>query len=52
MVLPAMRIPRREYEEGSLERARHRRGGKVSTGHDTLYTAVRVLVVGKNPGGG
>jgi hypothetical protein len=32
--------------------AQHRRGGKVSTGHDTLYTAVLGLAVGINPGGG
>jgi hypothetical protein len=51
MVLPAMRIPRREYEEDSRERAQHRRGGKVSTGHNTLYIAVRVLAVGENPRG-
>jgi hypothetical protein len=52
MVLPAMQISRREYAEGSQERVQHRRGGKVSTGHGTLYTAVRVLAVGINPGGG
>jgi hypothetical protein len=52
MVLPAMWIPWREYVEGSRERAQHRRGGKVSTGHNTLYTAVRVLAVVENPGGG